>query len=213
MVPLPYSPRRQSLQHLQTPPHEVRRNCDTQRNLRKLNDPFPSRHHPFPSRPDFHLRTEPADAHSKSSGTQRVKACQCAKSFFPESWLPLSDGARSWSAHETTVGRNFRSERSIVDADGKLIRRSVSSAKSVDPPTRKETYQMSTVQPGVFSMAAAPLTPCHSRPPLYGEVLPLIRNEEVRGSIPLGSTTATTGKVETPARRGKSIAIAARSPQ
>jgi len=31
---------------------------------------------------------------------------------------------------------------------------------------------------------------------LYGEVLPLIRNEEVRGSIP--STTATTGKVETP---------------
>ena len=110
---LPYSPRRQSLQHLQTPPHEVCRNCDTQRNLRELNDPFPSRHHPFPSRPDFHLRTEPAGAQSKSSDTQRVRLVN-AQNVCSRELVTAVRGARSWSACETTVGRNFRSERSVV---------------------------------------------------------------------------------------------------
>ena len=47
------------------------------------------------------------------------------------------------------------SRNSNADADSKLIGRSVSSTKSVDPPTRNETYQMSTVQRGVVSMSAA----------------------------------------------------------
>jgi hypothetical protein len=61
------SPRRQSLQHLQTPPHEVRRNCDTQRDLRELNDPFPSRHHP--SLPDPILTYAPSQpVRSRNAG-------------------------------------------------------------------------------------------------------------------------------------------------